>query len=102
MLKPIMLTKHGEMLNPHPSNEQNFDMFIAKRYRFYIGFHAVCGGCVDIMPVAEKFNAIICRNCKLRVVIPKKVKTWEELRAWCCLAIEIEAERERRVERRYE
>ncbi len=52
--------------------------------RLCVGVHDVCGGWVDRKPVSKTHDAIVCRSCYLRVVIPKldTIRTYGELRQY--------------------
>lgn len=43
--------------------------------------HMRCNGWVDLKTVSETHDALYCRSCGMRVVIPKKVSTWRSLGA---------------------
>ena len=47
-----------------------------------IGKHKICNGFVDIFPVSEEWNTIVCRRCDLRLYIPKSVKNYRDLRKY--------------------
>lgn len=44
--------------------------------------HNVCNGCLDLVRISAKHQAIICRECLLRVVFPLTVKTFGDLRRY--------------------
>lgn len=46
------------------------------------GVHVTCGGDVGHHIVSERCAALFCKSCGLRVVLPRGLKTWAELRAW--------------------
>lgn len=45
-----------------------------------IGVHQYCDGYIDIKPATADKNALICRSCFLRVLIPIGLKTYGEIR----------------------
>lgn len=47
-----------------------------------VGVHAVCRGFVDIHQTTLTHQALVCRRCKLRVVVPREVRTLGDLRRW--------------------
>lgn len=76
MIEPILLNKNGEKLNDYPNSEGGDK----KRLSNPIGVHAICSGWVDIGKISETHKAIACRGCHLRIVIPKEIKTYGDLR----------------------
>ena len=79
-LKPIVLTKYYETLCEIYARTPEYHAHDEDELKTIIGNHDICGGYLDLKPVSSCFNAIICRNCHLRVVIPKNIKTYKELR----------------------
>jgi len=53
-----------------------------KKLYSHIGYHSMCGGSLDIRPISTSHQAINCRSCNLRIVIPMSVKTPEELKEY--------------------
>lgn len=78
-LQPIVLTQYGEKLcesyNPQENHTHDED-----KLSTIIGAHSVCNGYLDIKKISSGYNAILCRNCHLRVVIPETITTYKELR----------------------
>lgn len=77
MIKPIVLTKFGEILNPD-SKTGNDDNNLSTG----VGLHDVCGGWFDLRPISETHKALVCSACKLRVVMPAEVTTYGDLRGY--------------------
>ena len=77
-MQPIQLTKFGETLINYPGSESN------DQSELYccIGIHEECGW-MDIHKISKTHVALTCRNCGLRVVIPKDIKTYGQLREYC-------------------
>jgi len=44
--------------------------------------HGFCQGWMDRHQTTEEHNCIICRSCYLRVVFPKEIATYGELREY--------------------
>ena len=78
MFEPILLNKYGEKLNKHPDASCEDE----RRLSSPIGLHAFCNGWVDIRKVSETHQAIICRVCKLRIIIPIEIKNYGDLRKY--------------------
>ena len=75
MLNPIKLTEYGETISPYPGNEDKGDVVLSN----CIGKHVACNCWVDLLEVSMSHNAIVCRCCGLRVVIPKVIRRWKHL-----------------------
>lgn len=78
MIKPIVLTSAGETLLGYPGSVRGDEGELDN----CIGVHDVCNGFVDIKKISTTHNAIICRSCHLRVIVPASLKTYGELRAY--------------------
>ncbi len=83
-IKPIQMTKYNEILKV---NEENNDILL----NFNIGIHKYCGGIIDLINISDINKAIVCRHCKLRIVIPASIETHSELREELKQKIWIEA-----------
>lgn len=82
---PIQLTREGDMLCeymrsaltsgriPHTTDDHNLSYS-------YVGIHKYCGGWIDRRNTTNTYDALVCRLCYLRVIFPKKVTTYGELR----------------------
>ena len=79
MIRPIILTSFGETLLGYQGNDEGGD---ERKLNYYSLVHDVCGGFIDIRKISTTHNAIICRLCYLRVVIPASLETYGELRAY--------------------
>jgi len=75
-MEPIILTEYGETLESYPGLKNGDEGNLST------SIHSVCGGWVDVEPVSETHRVILCRRCRLRVVIPNEVTTFGELRAF--------------------
>ena len=84
MLEPIVLTSYGEILLPHPEmkDREEEESFMLHGC---IGTHQWCDGKIDVIMISQTHNTLYCHQCGLRVPIPDRVKTWEDLRE--CLRI---------------
>lgn len=47
-----------------------------------VGVHKYCDGLMDRRRATELHDAIVCRSCYLRVLFPKEVKTYGDLRRY--------------------
>lgn len=88
MLAPIILTAVGETLigremgNLKDTNAI-FNVQHGEIFESCIGVHELCTGFIDCKPVSKSHNALLCRRCGLRIVIPIAVSTFGKLRQWC-------------------
>jgi hypothetical protein len=46
------------------------------------GVHEVCNGYVNFDYVSEAYGAMSCRKCKLRILVPRTVVTWADLKTY--------------------
>jgi len=76
MLKPIILSKYSEILLEYPSSNSDD----SKKLSICIGVHDICNGFLDIKRISNTHKVIICRSCGLRIVVPKRVITYGDLR----------------------
>ncbi len=83
-LEPIQLTPEGDMLKEYPpsTGSNYFVDHTRDRHELSscVGLHVYCNGWIDRIRAAKTHDAIVCRNCHLRVLFPKEVKTYGELR----------------------
>ena len=71
-LEPITLNGFGEKLCEHfVSRHRRDDEKLSDIYP--IGIHAICDGFLDFRPVSDSHNIILCRDCGLRIPIPKSI-----------------------------
>lgn len=77
-LDPIVLTKYGESLLEYPSDRGHARD--ESTLGSTVGVHELCRGFVDRVKVAKEHDALVCRQCCLRVVFPNTVKTYGDLR----------------------
>lgn len=82
MIEPIVITEHGETLLGHPDLKggDESQLFTDSTP---VGIHEFCKGWVDLNRVALMNNALLCRVCKLRIIIPRNtVSTYGDLRTF--------------------
>lgn len=84
-LASIQLTADGDMLREYPPSGGHYD---CKHYRDKdkvegcVGVHNYCGGFMDRIGATATKNAVLCRACHLRVLFPREIKTFGELREY--------------------
>lgn len=82
-MEPIQLTPDGDKLKEYPPDSGGLH---AKHTRddnklgCCVGVHAYCGSWVDRRGATETHDALVCRGCYIRVLFPKTVQTYGELR----------------------
>ena len=79
-LEPIVLTEYGETLRECSARLPEHHIHDKDKLKSIVGTHDICSGYLDLKPVSEHSNAIVCRSCHLRVVIPKTITTYGEIR----------------------
>lgn len=86
-LTPIQLTSQGDFLQEYPPQVQFLGLshFVPhtrddNTLSSCVGVHTYCGGWMDRNRATATHDAIVCRSCHLRVLFPKTVKTYGELR----------------------
>lgn len=86
-LTPIQLTPEGDMLREYPPNTVLFGLeyFVDhtrddRKLSCCVGVHEYCNSWMDRMQATETHDAIVCRGCHLRVLFPKEVETYGDLR----------------------
>ncbi len=86
-LTPIQLTPEGDLLQEYPPSTLAFGFkYFVKHTRdnkelgSCVGVHMYCNCWMDRRRVTSSHDAIVCRGCHLRVLFPKEVKTYGELR----------------------
>jgi hypothetical protein len=80
-LLPIVLTPYGETLREHPpSNAFGEHARDSTRLTGCVGVHDVCGGWVDLRRASASHDALLCRGCGLRVIVPRTLATYGDLR----------------------
>lgn len=79
-MKPIQLTVDGDMMREYPPShrEHTRDTHVLGSC---IGVHDYCNGFMDRHRATKTHDSVSCRACHLRVLFPKEVKTYGELRA---------------------
>jgi len=87
-LEPIQLTTEGDLLCEYPPNPLAFSSLAyfvdhtqdSGKLASCVGVHMFCGGWMDRRQATATHDAIMCRNCQLKVFFPKKIKTYGGLR----------------------
>src|SRR3989344_78869 len=86
-LDPIKLTPEGDLLREYPPSLIGFGLeyFVDhtrddRRLDSCAGIHAYCNCWMDRRSATATHDAIVCRGCHLRVLFPKEVKTYGDLR----------------------
>lgn len=86
-LEPIQLTPEGDLLREYPPSALAFGFeYFVKHTRnknnldSCVGVHEFCNCWMDRTRSTKMHDAIVCRGCHLRVLFPKKVKTYGDLR----------------------
>ena len=78
MFEPIIkLTKFEEMLVV-----PNIITRDEERLTNCIGTHFICRGNIHLKKISKTFQAIICLDCNMRIVIPIEVITYGDLRRY--------------------
>lgn len=81
-LKPIVLTKFDETLLEPTADYDEHHTYNDSELKSSIGVHDVCKGRMDLKEISETHQVIVCRECGLRVVIPKTIQTYGDLREY--------------------
>lgn len=81
-LKPIQLTSEGDLLREYPPSRDYFSDHTRDNHELNccVGVHDYCNSWMDRMRATKTHDAIVCRGCHLRVLFPKEIKTYGELR----------------------
>lgn len=86
-LKPVQLTPEGDLLQEYPRkpNSFGFSHFVDHardnhEFGSYASLHKYCYGGMNRRRATEKYDALVCGQCYLRVLFPKEVRTYGELR----------------------
>jgi hypothetical protein len=86
-LEPIQLTPEGDLLREYPPSTLVFGLeYFVKHIRdennldSCVGVHEFCNCWMDRMRATKTHDAIVCRGCHLRVLFPKEVKSYGDLR----------------------
>lgn len=92
-LTPIPLTFEGDLLHEYPSDGDGHTRD-GNNLGSCAGIHKYCDGWVDRRKTTKNFDCLVCRSCHLRVLFPKEVKTYGELRE--ALAISLLSQKNQR------
>ncbi len=86
-LEPIQLTPEGDLLREYPPSTLVFGLeYFVKHTRdennlgSCVGTHMYCSGWMDRRGATKTHDALVCRHCHLRVLFPKEIKTYGDLR----------------------
>lgn len=86
-LVPIQLTPEGDLLREYPPSTLAFGLeYFVKHTRdendldSCVGVHEFCNSWMDRRRATSTHDAIVCRGCYLRVLFPREVRTYGELR----------------------
>lgn len=87
-LTPIQLTPEGDLLGEYPPSLHNGDYheyFVTHsrdedRVSGCVGIHQYCNSWMDRNRATATHDSITCRRCHLRVLFPKEVRTYGDLR----------------------
>ncbi|OGY26111.1 MAG: hypothetical protein A2Z24_01795 [Candidatus Woykebacteria bacterium RBG_16_44_10] len=86
-LLPIQLTPEGDLLREYPRSPLAFGLaYFVDHVRddwqlsTCVGVHAYCHGWMDRHRATATHDVIVCRGCHLRVLFPKKIRTYGQLR----------------------
>ncbi|OQA04476.1 MAG: hypothetical protein BWY68_00286 [bacterium ADurb.Bin400] len=86
-LEPVRLTPEGDLLREYPPSTLGFGLEYFVRHTrdennldTCVGVHEFCSSWMDRRRATETHDAIVCRGCYLRVLFPREVKTYGELR----------------------
>ncbi len=81
-LKPIQLTLEGDLLSEYPPLSGYLVDHTKDDHELSccVGVHNYCYGWMDRTGATKMHDAIVCRRCHLRVLFPKNIKTYGELR----------------------
>lgn len=67
----IQINKYGELLGQYGKYEEHRNIGTC--------VHGHCHGFVDRFVISETHAALCCKNCGLRVRIPRNIETWSQL-----------------------
>lgn len=81
-LEPVQLTSEGDLLQEYPPSGSYFVDHSRddRELSSCVGVHMHCNGWMDRHRATNAHDAIVCRSCHLRVIFPKEIKTYGELR----------------------
>lgn len=87
-LKPIQLTPEGDLLHEYPPSPHAFfglEHFVDHTRDNHelsccVGVHEYCNSWMDRVRATKTHDAIVCRGCHLRVLFPREIETYGELR----------------------
>lgn len=83
-LKPIRLTVEGDMLREYPPSSDYFVNHTRdnRELSSCVGVHDYCNGWMERILATQTHDAILCRACHLRVLFPKEVTSYGQLREY--------------------
>lgn len=89
-LEPIMLNNDGDLLTepkPRP-NGSTMSNYLVDHINdqdvlsMGVGIHDFCGGAIHRFKSTEDQDTLVCQQCSLRVIFPKSINTYGELREY--------------------
>lgn len=83
-MKNLIVTKYGEAIrltNTYPGSETP-QMTEETVIDEHLIVHDLCQGFVDVLEISDTYKCLRCRHCGLRVVYPKSVKTYGDLKKY--------------------
>ncbi len=79
-LAPIVVSEYGEEIGEYPPSD-----VMGKHARdadaISTCIHRICRSWVDCKSISRTHSALVCRECKMRIVFPREIKTYGDLRA---------------------
>jgi hypothetical protein len=78
-MKPVIVNEFGESLSHYPGDKHSKDSDDQK-LSTCVGIHS-CHGWTDRHDVSPTHMALACRQCGWRVVLPRTIETFADLRA---------------------
>jgi hypothetical protein len=81
-LTPIVMTRFKERLIEYPSDTVERHTRDTDDLGTCIGVHETCKGWMDRKHISPEYDAIVCRDCGLRIEIPNTIATYGDLRKY--------------------
>lgn len=82
-MKPIQLTAEGDMLREYPPSDDDYFVDHTRDNHTLsscVGVHDFCNCWMDRKRATQTHDAVLCSGCHLRVLFPKEIKTYGQLR----------------------
>ena len=81
MTLPIIITQYGDSLSVNTFFNRGTEKLDEQEGGQLIKpLHRECNGLIYRLSTSISFDVLICQKCELRVEIPKKIKTYKDLR----------------------